>query len=399
MGDLSLVRLTSTESLREAASRWDDVWWRSEVTTPACRAELVAQWVDRFTPAAGFCGLVVADGGRWLAALPLVPPPRAMVLCPAEAPSNSWCVCGDLLLDAEADPQPVLEAMLGGLRATGWPLVWLREVRLGTPRWRAFHQAAVRAGMSIDLHEHTRVGVIAIPHDLEAFERGLPKKHRTKMARCLRRIAERGEARLEFCPQTDAAAIEATLRTAFAVEDRSWKGEAGSSVLRSPGMLEYYIEQAQRLARWGQLDLATLYCGETPVSFVYGFTAKGVSHWQKIGYDADFACCTPGQLLQWQLLERLQSRPDCLTVDTMGPLTESLSRWRPAPVAVGRIALAPGPVSGRLFLGAWTHCGPVVARWRKPENGRPTPDRQCCRNAEARNGDDMTDPLWCAARR
>ena len=67
------VQLASIDDLRGAARAWDDLWWRSELTMPTIRAELIAQWVERFAPRAEFRALAVEVDGQWVAALPLVP--------------------------------------------------------------------------------------------------------------------------------------------------------------------------------------------------------------------------------------------------------------------------------------------------------------------------------------
>ena len=70
MGRPRLVQIDSLAGLRAAAADWDDLWWRSEVTMPTCRAELVAGWVEQFAPRADFRALVVEDQGQWVAAGP-----------------------------------------------------------------------------------------------------------------------------------------------------------------------------------------------------------------------------------------------------------------------------------------------------------------------------------------
>ena len=72
MSKLRTIYLTSVEQLRAAAADWDDLWWRSETALPTARAETLAQWVEQFRPHAKFHVLIVADGPRWVAALPLV---------------------------------------------------------------------------------------------------------------------------------------------------------------------------------------------------------------------------------------------------------------------------------------------------------------------------------------
>jgi CelD/BcsL family acetyltransferase involved in cellulose biosynthesis len=280
-----LIHLVSVEQLRDAAVMWDDLWWRSHVTRPTVRAEMVAQWLEQFSRPGDFHALVVEDQGQWVAALPLVRSSRSRLLSTGGITSNEWSSNGDLLLDPCAPVNAVLEVLVAGMREVPWQLLWLNEVPLDAPRWVALRRAIDRAAVASDHHEQTEVGLIEIRDDWQAFQRSLSKKHRHNMGRCNRRLAEQGEVWVEMLSQLDSDQLEPCLRKAFEIEDRSWKGEAGTSVLRVPGMFDFFFRQARQLAQWDQLELAFLYCGQEPVAFSYGYTAKGVSHWHKIGYE------------------------------------------------------------------------------------------------------------------
>jgi CelD/BcsL family acetyltransferase involved in cellulose biosynthesis len=177
--------------------------------------------------------------------------------------------------------------------------------------------------------------------------------------------------------------VETWVRQAFEIEDLSWKGQVGSSVLRTPGMLDFFLGQAKQLAEWGHLELALLRLDGRAISFVYGCRAKGVSHWLKIGYDPEYRCSTPGQLLQFRILERHHQEGDCRAIDCLGPLTDALSKWNPATYPVGRLVIAPRQWRGRMAVYACKHWWPTVRRWlgrselQGPERGQcqQSPDR------------------------
>ena len=349
---------------------WDDLWWRSHVTRPTVRAEMVAQWLEQFSLRSEFHALVVEDQGQWVAALPLVRSSHSRLLSTGGITSNEWSSNGDLLLDPCAPVDAVMEVLVAGMREVPWQLLWLDEVPLDAPRWMALRQAIDRAAVASDHHEQTEVGLIEIRDDWQAFQRSLSKKHRHNMGRCNRRLAEQGEVWVEMLSQLDSEQLEPCLRKAFEIEDRSWKGEAGTSVLRVPGMFDFFFRQARQLAQWDQLELAFLYCGQEPVAFSYGYTAKGVSHWHKIGYEPQHRSCTPGQLLQSQLLQRFHSQAECQAVDTMGPLTHALAKWNPTPYRIGRLTIAPRRLIGRLALYASKRWAPCLRRLRGEKSDR-----------------------------
>ncbi len=79
-------------------------------------------------------------------------------------------------------------------------------------------------------------------------------------------LAEGGTELRELFP-TDENEIEELLATGFAIEDRSWKGAAGTSVLKNPHVYQFYLDQAKQLARDGQLELVFLNFQGQPIAF------------------------------------------------------------------------------------------------------------------------------------
>jgi hypothetical protein len=355
MSHLHCIHLTSLAELRAAASAWDDLWWRSEVVLPTVRAELLAQWVEQFRPRGGFHAMIVADQQRWVAALPLVPCRVGWVLPAGGLPSNPWSPCGELLLDATADADAALDLMLAAAGELPWPLLWLNEAVPEAPRWQALLRACQRAGVASSYHERFRVGRVEIDSNWDIYQKRLPKSHRQSLPRALRRLACEGNVQFEMHSRLEVKDVEPWLQAAFDVENRSWKGTAGSSVLRTPGMFRFFVRHAEQLAQWGQLETAALRLDGQMLAFVYGFRAKGVYFAHKIGYDPRFAAFSPGQLLFNHILEQLHGDGETRALDFMGPMNQSLSRWRPATYGIGRVALAPRHLLGRATMYAYKH--------------------------------------------
>jgi CelD/BcsL family acetyltransferase involved in cellulose biosynthesis len=368
---LHIVHLDSLAALRDRTAAWDDLWQRSDVTLPALRAELLAQWVEQFARSDDFHAIGVEADGRLLAALPLVRRKVARMFDAAAMPCNEWSSSGDLLLDATTDNDATLDALTAAIGELPWPLLWLDEAVLDAPRWQRFEQALVRAGMTVARHERWQVGRVEInDHNWPAYKGRWSRKHRQQMAQALRRLADRGEVRLAIGSQLAPDEVTAWMQRGFEVEDRSWKGAAGSSVLRSPGMAEFFIRQAQQAAQWGQLELALLHCGERPVAFSYGLIAKGVFHSMKIGYDPEFAAQHPGQLLRYHLLEQFFAEPDRKALDFQGPMTAAHAAWLPEVYAVGRLAVAPRSRWGRITVQAYKNVWPFLRDWKRPHRNR-----------------------------
>ncbi len=381
-----IIHIESLDALRATAGAWDDLWRRGEATLPSLRAELLAQWVEQFSRPEDFSAIAVEAEGRLAAALPLIRvgwdkrsavPPRIFrrwwgcaSLDPpyfpfsraAAIPCNEWSGSGDLLLEADDAVDEALRALAVGIRETGVPLLWLDEATLDAARWRQFQQTLSRGGMTVAGCRRWLVGRVEIDHDWPAYKARWSRKHRQKMAQAARRLGERGNVRLDVRSRLAPHEVETAMRQCFEIEDRGWKGEAGTSVLRTPGMAGFYVRQAEQAARWGQLEIVTLHCGGRPAAFSYGLSAKGVFHSIKVGYDPEYAEYHPGQLLRYYLLERFFADPERKALDFQGPMTEAHAAWQPERYAVGRVAVAPRGLAGRLAVLAYKHVWPWVRR-------------------------------------
>lgn len=254
-----MIRIESLESLRGLAEWWDDLWLRGASTLPLFRAEMLAQWVERFCRPGDFYAIAVETAGGLSAALPLLRRGKAasgwMRLPPfshaATLPGNEWSAAGDLLLDEGDSSDRALQCLAEGIRASGVSLLRLDEVEPDSARWRRFLHVCVKVGMSVAALPRWEVGQVAIDHDWPAYKARWSRKHRQQMNQSARRLAERGETRLEVRSRLAAEEVEPVLRCCIEIEDRGWKGATGTSVLRSPGMIEFFLRQARQAARWG----------------------------------------------------------------------------------------------------------------------------------------------------
>lgn len=303
---MHVLVIDSPEKLRAESARWDDLWRRSAATSPLGRAEPVAQWLEQFAPTHETTVLALCRGQTMLAGLPLVASRLGGVLPEAALTGNEWSPCGELLVDAAAD-EGVYDALIAACAQLSAAWLWCGAVAIDQPQWRGWSAACRRAAAEPLIQTRYEVGRTAIGNDFEAFLRGLSRSHRQTMTKAVRRLRESGE--LTFRRETAAAveAVEPLLFAGFEIEDRSWKGRAGTSVLRTPGMFGFFVRQGEELARRQCLDLSFVELDGRPIAFLYGYRGKGVLFAHKIGYDPEFAQYSPGQVLFYLLFEQLHT--------------------------------------------------------------------------------------------
>lgn len=359
------LHLSSVEQLVAQADAWDDLWRRSAVTIPTPQAALLHQWLQQFGGPHAFEAIIIERDGVWLAALPLVKQRLRGMLPAATMPSNHWTPAGDLLVDESADEE-IYEALAAAIDSGPWSLLWLDFAITDAPRWLHLVKACEAYGLRTDVHPHFRLPRVDIEGSWETYRATWSRNHRQNLARARRKlVADHGPLTLRHLRPQASDAIEALVAEGFAIEDRSWKGIAGSSVVRSPGMLAFFIEQAKLLAARDQLEIAFLDLADRPIAFMYAWDAKRVFHAFKAGYDEAFAAYSPGQLLIHDLLESMFATKSHTVFDCVGPATPATERWQTSDYEAGRIVIASRHLLGQTAFLAYKHLAPTLRHWKQ----------------------------------
>jgi hypothetical protein len=277
------------------------------------------------------------------------------VLPVARLTGNPWCQAADLLLDEGAGPvaQQALDVLVDELADLPWPLARLDLVPFEAPRWRTLRASLARAELTVDLRTHFRVGQVEVPTDWSELESGWSKNHRHKLRRLAAKLKRDGGAELERPDSIAPSDAPGLLRRALEMEDDGWKGAAGTSVLRSPGVLDFYGRLAGQLAAWDQLEVAFLRLAGRPIAFGYGYRAKGVARAAKIGYVESAASYSPVHVLLEHLLRAYHGEGDVRLLDFVGPLQDWTNRWATTSYPVGRLTIAPRRPMSRVLVRAY----------------------------------------------
>ncbi len=187
-----------------------------------------------------------------------------------------------------------LRALAERLVATGRPLT-LERIPAASPTIAALREALGARG-SVRTTEAAGHPTIELDERWAEPGGGLSSSRRSSLRRARRKAEEQGEIEVELLTPT-AGQVEALLDEAFAVESRSWKGEAGTAVAFVPAQNDFFRRYAAELAARGSLRLDLLRIDGQAVAMQYGMRWNE-RHWLfKIGFDEAFKAASPGQIL------------------------------------------------------------------------------------------------------
>lgn len=319
--------LTSVEEVLDRRADWNDLWRRSTTVRPTARAEFLPLWQKQFAARSRFRAVVVEDAGRLVAAIPLIGKRWAKVLHVGSLPRNEWLISGNLLVDEADSPEDSLLLMAKTMARLGWSMFRLPLIPSNESAWKLFRSALGQGGLSVESRRSFAVPLIEIRGDWSTYVRQWSKNHRKNLARVERRLEEQGGATVRWVRPVTRAEVTAPLHAALAIEDASWKGQAGTSVLRTPGLAPMLTELANLLAEQGELEFAFLDVAGQPIAFEWLWNAKGVMHSYKVSYLESHESSMPGQILMQGILKDLFATHRCQWYDCFGPASVASSKW------------------------------------------------------------------------
>lgn len=135
----------------------------------------------------------------------------------------------------------------------------------------------------------------------QAYYEARSGKLRNMLGRARKQLAKAGPVTTSFVrPGPEEAG--GLLQQAFAVEQRSWKGRAGSAVLQRPDLHAFFTHYGLAAAAKGELLVSLLRLSGNAIAAQIA-SIHGGSYWQlKIGYDEQYAKQLVGLQLQMETL-------------------------------------------------------------------------------------------------
>jgi CelD/BcsL family acetyltransferase involved in cellulose biosynthesis len=209
------------------------------------------------------------------------------------------------ILDLPCRDGATASALAGAIYKSGRPL-FLNRVPLGSPMVQAIDEAYRRRGWVIR-KQGTGSPYIALDDSWRQPESHLNSGRRSDLRRARRHADESGGVGFEI-HSPSASELPALMEEVFRVEAAGWKGATGTALAVDPGLRSFYQQYAALAQRQGVLRVCFLKIGERAAAAQLAVETEDRFSLLKVGYDEEFARCSPGLLLTVETIRHAAER-------------------------------------------------------------------------------------------
>lgn len=260
---------------------------------PLLTYEWFISCVEALHPGTQLMVIAVKRGGEIAAIAPLVlSRKRGGARLEFLGVSSLFEPCGFLFDDNDS-----LAALVSALIGTGYPAVLQRVPE-------SVSEEILRnawAGAVCMRTPSASTPFVEIGAHWDEYLGGLSQKRRYDLRRARKRAQELGPISIRiFCPEPGE--LQGWLEKVFATEASGWKGRNGSAILKKRYLKDFFSAYLERACREGILRLCLLEIGGKTAAAQIALEYEKRFWVLKIGYDEQFARCSPGILLTMETL-------------------------------------------------------------------------------------------------
>lgn len=165
---------------------------------------------------------------------------------------------------------------------------------------------------------------ISIPEDADDLLKAMGKNDRKSLKRRERRLLE--AATIQIIWHESSEESTRFFDNVLTIERNSWKEKAGSSITTNPAQEGFYRLYTPLAANEGRLKGALLMFDSTPIAYEYGILFNGVYEGLKTSFDQRYSEYSPGNVLQYHIIQRLSER-GIRHYDLTGEMDDSKKMW------------------------------------------------------------------------
>ena len=313
--------VSGLDGLRRLAPEWNRLVEEASVRDFFQTWEWVESWLEAFCEPERVVALLVRDGSRLVAALPILGLLSrrwwsGSRLC---ASANKQTPQSGLLHTGPAGE--AVRAVLGHLRSTR------RRVSLtfpscpaGSPVFQGLIETADELEWGVTTRLMRNSPRLRITTDWASYLGTRPKHVRKEWQRKRRRLEEAGQVEFVVVSGEDVARA---MDEVMEIERHSWKENRRTSFAAEQGLARFYGTLARRCAERGWLRLHLLRIDGRPAAFTFAVSYAGELLALKTSYDSRLRSASPGIVLMLRVMEQAFSEGM-----TAFNLLGDASRWK-----------------------------------------------------------------------
>lgn len=161
------------------------------------------------------------------------------------------------------------------------------------------------------------------------------KKKRKELARLRKRLEELGAVSLRLLSPADK--VSQWTEEFLALEDKGWKGRAGTSLKSSETDAAWFRETLKAMDKAARLHFLRLDLDGRPIAMLATLISNGAAYSMKICHDPDYARFSPGVMIEIEAMRSLMTRPDFRFADSCAAPDHAMINglWRARRVVTG----------------------------------------------------------------
>jgi hypothetical protein len=200
----------------------------------------------------------------------------------------------------------------------------LERVPQDSPAIAALRRAFAGRGLVVE-RPRPCFPFITLSQAWEDPPRQLSSRRRSDFRRAWKRAEAFGKVTCDVMTP-ELARLDKLFDAALEIEGRSWKGEAGTALIHDPIRSDFYRRYAHAACKRGTLRLCWLRFGDSTVAVQFAIEEARRFWLLKIGYDEQFARCSPGNLLISETL-RYAARQGLESYEFLGSADDWTRVW------------------------------------------------------------------------
>lgn len=296
--------IRSMDELEQVSEQWHDVYEDSRMKLPVLTYEYVKLWYECFSPPKDIRVFKVMEGDKPIGFLPMVVRSKNGVRILTNQ-TNDHCFYGDALVRHGCEKAFKARLLEEIIAENGWDILHHIFCYSFSSIYPLFPESLLaerkcRCRMNVQ-----PTYTISLDKTFEEyFRKDLSSSMRKSLKLSINRLKKAGPHRfLHFEREEALEKWQDFLR----IEDSGWKGENGTSILKTAAEYRKYYDGLIRiLSETGDLHLYFLELEQKYIAAAFGYTSGDVFQYVKIGYDEEYQALSPSNMLFMHLMQDIQ---------------------------------------------------------------------------------------------